>query len=341
MWRCAAQRIVKYFGTFARLKIAKLIFVFSSIFLNLQHIIQNTWPLSMSSNGNDSSGQPKNPSDFKGEANPYIPKFISTTPWYSTTSKDKDGKDVKDEDKNDYLKHQRKDPNVVVDYSVAQAGGGISDEIVESGKSVVKNKVDYDSKRDRWFGYLNEEWDKVLQNWEKLKANTQKRRKLTETVELDSDDTDYELELVEMNLSRDDIRTNTKEDPLEKMMRDRQDVPSYIYNITSDPNNKIRVEYDPKSRLSKDTTKGFLNDDQQFVKKLSTEGQNLTELQKFAWEIDQKEQKERQKESLAKSLEAGEYVAPQVNLDLSVEASPTLMMMKQRKHREELDKAKS
>ena len=53
---------------------------------------------------------------------------------------------------------------------------------------------------------------------------------------------------------------------MEKMLRDRQDIPAYIYNITSNPNNKIRIEYDPKSRLAKRLSKGFLNKRNQFVK---------------------------------------------------------------------------
>ena len=80
---------------------------------------------------------------------------------------------------------------------------------------------------------------------------------------------------------------------MEKMLRDRQDIPAYIYNITSNPNNKIRIEYDPKSRLAKDSAKGFLNKRNQFVKKLTGDGDELMKLQKMAQELDNEHEKDR------------------------------------------------
>lgn len=274
--------------------------------------------------------KPRYPSDLKkGEVNPYIPKYIASKPWYQG--------DIPKTDENDYLSHQRKNPEEIVDYSISKAGEGINDEFEQHGSVLVKKNEDYESKRDRWYGYDMKAWDDVLNNWENIKN---KKRKLEPkgTVS-DSDDTDYELELVELNLSRKDLRSNIKEDPLEKTIRDRQDVPSYIQNITSDPNNKIRIEYDPKSRLTKNLSKGFVNDQQQFVRQLTGEARKLNELQKFAWDIDEQDQKEHQVNKLNQTFTANdENEEANVNLDLNLEASPTLMMLKAKKHAEEQKK---
>ncbi|KAK6205579.1 pre-mRNA splicing factor affecting 3 splice site choice [Scheffersomyces amazonensis] len=328
--------------------------------------------------------KPRHRSDLKpGEINPYIPKYIVERPWYQQEGQgkgqdhskandtDDDNNDTNNEVKEDYLSHQRKRKEVIVDYSIPTSGNGIHDEFIVKDNAYIK-KIDeydddnnnnnnkdkssltqinnndndkniYDSKRDRWYGYNSKEWDKVYENWDKIKQKSKRNQTQTQTKDDESDDTDYELELFELGLDRKDIQINSKQDVSEKMIRDRQDIPSYIYNITTHPDNKIRVDYDPKSRLSKNLEKGFLNDKHQFVKKLSGEGKDLVNLQKFAWEIDQNDLKEKQTNQLINKLSGSNSNTDndqiddvsETNLDYSLEASPTLMMLKAKQKKED------
>ncbi|CAK9438978.1 uncharacterized protein LODBEIA_P32020 [Lodderomyces beijingensis] len=257
----------------------------------------------------------------KKQSNQYIPKYIVSKPWYR---EDQNGNEASGNE--DYLSHHRNGKEIV-DHSVAQAGQGISDDFDESVRKESKFE-NYDSKRDRWYGYSTEEWLAQVKNW---------RSKHGDDIDGDggrnddSDDTDYELELQELGIDKSEVGRNIKKDPMEKMLRDRQDVPTYIENINSSANGKIRIEYDPKSRLAKDLTKGFLNDRNMFVKKLDGEAQKLEKLQTLAWEMDKKDLEARK----TVQIQAGrEHLPNGSDLNLSIEASPTLLMMKARKDEE-------
>ncbi|KAG7665723.1 SLU7 [[Candida] subhashii] len=273
------------------------------------------------------------------EINPYIPKYITSKPWYQDAQQTKT-KHEEEGDNNgqsdDYLSHHRKQPKEIVDYSQAKIGSGIQDNFEGSIRKDVTGD-NYDMKRDRWYGYSSEEWLDQIKKWEESHQQQQKtkRRKVDKNKngDEDSDDTDYELELIELGLEKKDIFSNIKEDPMEKMLRDRQDIPSYIYNITSNENNKIRLEYDPKSRITKDPSKGFLNDQNQFIKRREGDAKDLTNLQKLAWELDQQDKKK----SLAilKEQEIEAENIPETDLKYSLEASPTLMMLKAKQAKEE------
>ncbi|KAI5961584.1 SLU7 [Candida pseudojiufengensis] len=264
------------------------------------------------------------------ELNPYIPKFIISKPWYSEDKLKKDGDEEKSED---YLSHQRKTLEVI-DHSIPKVGDGINDEFEGNVRTNKESDENYDSKRDRWYGYSNEQWLESIKNWNEKNNKTSKLSKHIDND--DSDDSEYELELKELGLEKSDILKNVKEDPMEKMLRDRQDIPAYIHNINSRTSNKIRIEYDPKSRLAKDPTKGILNDKNQFIKKIEGESKNLKILQNFAWELDQKDleiKKLKQIEELKEreySYGDEEIKEDKIgsDLNLSLEASPTLMMLK-------------
>ncbi|KAI5968140.1 SLU7 [Candida margitis] len=257
------------------------------------------------------------------ELNPYIPKYIISKPWYN----EKEGSNDSSGEQTDYLSHQRK-TSEIVDHSLPQVGHGITDEY-QNGVRIHSNDVNYDTKRDRWFGYSTEEWLAKVKNWSEqndvklINANNKGN---------DSDDddgTDYELELNELGLDRKDVMQNIKEDPMEKMLRDRQDVPAYIHNINSRADAKIRIEYDPKSRLAKDPTRGILNDKNQFVKKLEGDAENLKTLQTFAWDLNKKNE---QKKMAQIGIDETNVNVTDVND--SLEANPTMMSMKERKEKE-------
>lgn len=263
---------------------------------------------------------PKQQLDKLGrEINPYIPKYIANVPWYQRRDKNEQ------EQAQDYLSHQRLEPEAEpIDHSIARAGEGIEDKFVEGAESQVKSYQDWDSKRDRWYGYNSEEWDRLVKNWDKVK-----RRKTATPEHQESDDeSEYELELMELGLSKQDIVKNLKEDPLEKTIRDRQDVPAYIMSI----NSSNKISYDPKSRIAVDPQRGYLNDRNQFVRYLSGEASDLEQVQKFAWEQNREYEVEKQKEKLRHNvLDSNDIPA---NLDISLEASPTLMMLQNKRAQE-------
>ena len=262
------------------------------------------------------------------ELNPYIPKYIISKPWYNEKES---GDSEASQDQADYLSHQRK-TSEIIDHSLPQVGQGIVDE-KKNGIRNASNDENYDTKRDRWFGYSTEEWLEKVKDWNEkndVKVITTKN-------EVDeSDDTDYELELIELGLDRKDVMQNIKEDPMEKMLRDRQDVPAYIHNINSRSDAKIRIEYDPKSRLAKDPTKGIINDKNQFVKKLEGDAVDLKTLQTFAWDLNKKNEQQKMMAQVAAG-DGGSVDNSKANVtdvNDSLEANPTLMLIKEREQKE-------
>lgn len=254
------------------------------------------------------------------DANQYIPKYIQNVPWYYKTGTSGDNADG--------LSHQRKNPEQeAIDHSLPQAGSGIQDKFEKIDGYDVRIADDYAAKRDRWHGHTAAEWDDILKKWDTIK----KAKNQAVADNNDSDDTDYELELEELGLDRKVIRSNHAEDPMEKSIRDRRDVPAYILAINANQGGKIR--------LGKDSTAALVNDDSDFVKE-SNDAKEFRQMQKFAWEQN-KHYEEKKLRELYQAQLAGmsdphaevESVVP-VDLGLSVEASPTLMMLKVRENEE-------
>ncbi|CAK7902334.1 pre-mRNA-splicing factor Slu7p [[Candida] anglica] len=282
------------------------------------------------------------------KTNEYIPKFISKVPWYHQTETGDTDSNESNTAEVDHLAHQRADPTAEQqDHSLPVAGQGVKDEFVsiEGGNvHIRKDTQDWDAKRDRWHGFESSEWDKVAQNWDNIKRNsrTKQQNKKSSTINLtkdnDSDDTDYELELQELGLTSKDITSNSKEDPMEKILRDRQDVPSYILSISANANGKIK--YDPKSRAT--MVDGTINEDSQFVRSLNGEGLEVKKLQSFAWEASEAAAQIEQQKILERRLQ-GELIdvdIPAVDLNLNLQANPTAMMLRARKVNEEKEKEK-
>lgn len=245
--------------------------------------------------------------------NPYIPKYISKVPWYQ-----------KDAAGEEYLAHQKHHPGEAIDHSLPQAGTGIKDEFEVRDDVHVKKLTDWDSKRDRWHGFDASDWNKSGKKW--VDVNNE---------EEDSDNTDYELELVELGLTKNDLRRLGGNNDA---IRDRNDVPSYISNISS----SSKLKYDPKSRLAVDPSRGYLNDQNQFVRYLSGEGQSLTKVQQFAWEQNKAYETKTHRQNLENQLSAlGRPVNHDIeaNLDLNVEANPTLLLKRSREEEQRKNEA--
>lgn len=256
------------------------------------------------------------------ENNQYLPKYIQNIPWYYKNDALASADDA--------LYHHRKKPGEKLDHSDPQAGSGIKDNFESVDGHLVRADGDYDAKRDRWHGHSHEEWDEIFEKWDKIKKS---QHSLTEQ---DSDDTDYELELEELGLDRKQIQNSLKEDPMEKAIRDRRDVPAYILAINANVGGKIR--------LGKDSTKSLVNDDSDFVKE-SKDVKELKQMQQFAWEKNQEYQKKKEKEifqaQIANMHDPYAKVDADVPVDfsLNVEASPTLMMLRNRENEEKKRKA--
>lgn len=143
----------------------------------------------------------------------YIPKYIKEKPWY------------KEGEQGDSLSHQRKNPNEVVDYSLPIAGTGFQNQ-------------KFDSKRDRWENFEIKHYDDILKNWQQQSDE-------------ESDDTTYELEVNELGLQPLDIKRNVKQDKFEKIIRDRNDIPNYIKNISNVVENQwVKSKDSPKQKDS-------------------------------------------------------------------------------------------
>lgn len=96
----------------------------------------------------------------------------------------------------------------VKDHSYSIAGKGFTDNT-------------FDSKRDKWEGYEIEYKEEEVLKGIDIKESE---------IDLEEDDTDYELEKQELGLTelkKDDNKQGVEE----KMVRDRQDVPDYIRNL--------------------------------------------------------------------------------------------------------------
>lgn len=251
--------------------------------------------------------------------NPYIPKYIVEQPWYSKLSKD-------DTD-NTYLAHQRKNPLEIVDHSLAQPGTGISDPDRLTEKP--QDQVDYDTKRDRWYGSDRTEYDRILLEWTKRESSREKSKSGSQNNDLykvqdDSDDTDYELELSELGLTPQHLKVSARHDSKEQALRDRHDAPAYIGNIGLNESGKTRIEDIQQANPALNKTTGIVSGPNQFVPLSGSEARELRQLQKVSWELNERDVK-------AQAGGSDMVPPPQTNLQLSLEASPTLAALSARK----------
>lgn len=250
------------------------------------------------------------------QQNPHIPKYIKDAPWYSDKQPD--------EQNDDYLAHHRSgvesrpnnearvgggiDDALIVNDDVGdfkvefkrrrKKGGctncGAMDHVKKDclerpGRSVKKGKeggnvgvkvgvrndnVDYDGKRDRWFGYDASEYVEQAKKWQEKKDEEDKLK--TDERQWD---TDEEIELKELGLWDEDLKEDVKKAEGEKIVRLREDRAVYLEDIRND-----NINYDPKSRILKDDSRGSNDENGRYVRHLTGEAAEFERTKKFAWD---------------------------------------------------------
>ncbi|CCK71709.1 mRNA splicing protein SLU7 KNAG_0H02940 [Huiozyma naganishii CBS 8797] len=141
-------------------------------------------------------------------------------------------------------------------------------------------KLDWDAKKDRWFGYSGEDYDAVLDKWgDRVHGAT-----LDDGGQGDQYDTDEEVELTKLGLLEEFKERRAKRSQVTKgngvkaSIRLREDKAAYLNDI-----NSSETRYDPKSRIYKDETVGSIDEkSKMFRRYLTGEGAELDELNKFS-----------------------------------------------------------
>lgn len=138
--------------------------------------------------------------------------------------------------------------------------------------------LDWDAKKDRWFGYTGEDYDKVVTEWEQKTTTT------NDDPEEAIYDKDEEIELYKLGLIK-DSKGLLKQRELSEQERNlgrttvrlREDKAAYLNDINSSD-----LKYDPKSRIYKSETMGYIDEkSKMFRRHLTGEGLQLEQLAQF------------------------------------------------------------
>ncbi|CAB4255728.1 similar to Saccharomyces cerevisiae YDR088C SLU7 RNA splicing factor, required for ATP- independent portion of 2nd catalytic step of spliceosomal RNA splicing [Maudiozyma barnettii] len=149
--------------------------------------------------------------------------------------------------------------------------------IPTNGNVMNDKEMDWDARKDRWFGYSGKEYNDTLAKWEQNKSrqgNINNQRDTNEEY-----DTDEEVELAKLQLGN---YKSTKEDQNKEKgstaIRIREDKAAYLNDLNSETTN-----YDPKSRLYKNDNLGSIDEkSKMFRRHLTGEGLEFDELNQMA-----------------------------------------------------------
>ncbi|WBW73890.1 splicing factor Slu7 [Schizosaccharomyces osmophilus] len=252
------------------------------------------------------------PMDNPGADNPYIPKFISTAPWYA-----------QDEQAVERLAHQRlgkKEPPSGGRSSVEEswyvrgkrAGpaatkyrkgacencGAMSHKLKDcmerprkrgarwTGKDIKADEliqdvdVSWDAKRDRWNGFDASDYKKVIDRYEKIDALQKKHN----TTENQTEEISESGKNTPSSTKEEESNGGTNSGVTTPSLRMREDVVGYLRT-----DNK-GLQYEPKSRSMRDTTGSHLLSDSingsGFTKASGGDKDDFEKLQTFAWEAE-------------------------------------------------------
>lgn len=254
--------------------------------------------------------------------NPYIPRFMSSAPWYARggdeeTSLDHLKKDKVETKKEEWyvrgqdrstlerpkkfrkgacencgaMTHKKKDcmerPRKV--------GAKFNQDNLQADDVVSNPHMSWDSKRDRWNGYDADDFKSVI-NEHQMTEELQKKLK---------GDTVEETDLEKAAAVEEAIRKSTR------TLRLREDTAVYLKDLNSE------TVYNPGSRTFRTADEGYIDKDGMFVRHTTGEGKEMEELTKIA--------------------EAESALGNQIHLH----ANPTAAAIAAKKIKEEAEKAKT
>lgn len=167
---------------------------------------------------------------------------------------------------------------------------GTKEEAIISVRKDSHAQLNWDARKDRWYGYSGKEYDNVIKSWqEKRKKEENSKRAILESEQELLWDTDEEVELTKLGLYKDSVGTLKQDDFKNSQLqrasvRLREDRAAYLNDV-----NSSEIKYDPKSRLYKSDSLGSTDEkSRMFRRHLTGEAQELNELNKFSREHTKK-----------------------------------------------------
>ncbi|AET41066.1 mRNA splicing protein SLU7 Ecym_7220 [Eremothecium cymbalariae DBVPG len=153
-------------------------------------------------------------------------------------------------EKRDCLERPRKQRRGTEDISKQEEGAGKGEERAEEFKVRDESGLNFDAKRDRWFGYDDSGYNEMIKrSWLKRNAEDTGGAQDKAVVDFDVQIERYKLGLVDDTKS-DDIGSGATSDNAPSI-RLREDKAKYLNDLNSE-----ELKYDPKSRLYKDKDLG-------------------------------------------------------------------------------------
>lgn len=135
--------------------------------------------------------------------------------------------------------------------------------------------LDWDARKDRWFGYSGKEYDSTIAQWNRKKLSDKNDNGDTLNEKYD---TDEEIELRLLGLDKKKGPSDASDKGEFTSVRLREDKAAYLNDI-----NSPQIKYDPKSRLYKTDALGTVDEkSNMFRRKLTGEGAEFDDLNRIA-----------------------------------------------------------